>query len=97
MTRLTRGPHAAGRAVSARAARVCTAGSARPGLGAAWAGRPAQEERRGRRPGRKREEEGVGREGKRGPRGGGREGEGGEGDFGHGPRGEREDFGPDYF
>nr|BAC79955.1 hypothetical protein [Oryza sativa Japonica Group]BAC84398.1 hypothetical protein [Oryza sativa Japonica Group] len=64
--RPARGPHA----VSACSQRACTR-LARLGLGgAAWAGRPAQEERRERRPGRERGGEGAGPRGRRegGPR-----------------------------
>nr|BAD54078.1 hypothetical protein [Oryza sativa Japonica Group] len=66
----------------ARSQRACNA-RAHAGVerlrqgGAVWAGRPAQEERRERRPGGEREEEGAGPRGRRGgPREGGRGGEG---------------------
>src|SRR5512142_1849212 len=78
MAGLARGPHA-GRALSARATHVRGRGAAQLGPGrlggAVWAGTRPRREGRKRRPGGEREEEGVGREGKRGPRGG-REGEG---------------------
>nr|BAD03716.1 BKRF1 encodes EBNA-1 protein, latent cycle gene-like [Oryza sativa Japonica Group] len=86
--RPARGPHAVGRAVSARAARVRTAGSARPGLGRADGPRQA---------GRKEEEgeEAREREGRGGSWAGrGREREGGEGDFGLGLAQRRKE---DYF